>query len=174
MNAWVLETERLRFRPFTPDDLPLVVDLHADPLVQRHLGGAWDAPQMQATLDRFVSQQASQGYAKWAAFLKDGTFVGRAGVGAFPALSAAGLGGDQELGYSFKAAVWGRGLATEAAIAVRDWFWANTRHDRLFGFTETENAASRRVLEKLGMRPLPDCDLGFGQPSALYRIDRPA
>lgn len=172
MNDWILETDRLVFRPFTPDDLPLVIELHSDPRVQRYMGGTWSAQEMQATLDRFVRQQSEQGYAKWAAFLKDGTFVGRAGVGAFPPLLAAGLGGDQELGYSFKAEFWGSGLASEAAAAVKNWFFAHTAHDRLFGFTDPDNLASQRVLMKIGMRRLPDCDLGFDRPSALFRADR--
>lgn len=173
MNDPILETDRLVFRPFTPDDLPLVVELHSDPEVQRYMGGTWSEQEMRDTLDRFVRQQAAQGYAKWAAFLRDGTFVGRAGVGAFPPLLAAGQGGDQELGYTFKRAFWGAGLATEAAVALVDWFFANTRHDRLFGFTDPENLASQRVLLKAGMRRLPPCELGFDKPSALFRMDRP-
>ena len=172
MNDPILATERLVFRPFTPDDLALIIELHSDPLVQRYMGGPWSEQEMQETLHRFVQQQAGQGYAKWAAFLRDGTFVGRAGVSAFPPLLDAGLGGDQELGYSFKAEFWGMGLATEAALAVKDWFFANTAHDRLFGFTDPENLASQRVLMKIGMRRLPDCKLGFDKPSALFRIDR--
>ncbi len=173
MNDPILKTERLAFRPFTPADLSLIVELHSDPQVQRYMGGTWSPEEMRDTLDRFVRQQAEQGHAKWAAFLHDGTFVGRAGVGAFPALLAAGQGGDQELGYCFKPAYWGSGLATEAAHAIVDWFFASTPHDRLFGFTDPDNLASQRVLVKVGMRRLPPCDLGFDRPSALFRMDRP-
>lgn len=172
MNDPILESERLVFRPFTPDDLPLIVELHSDPLVQRYMGGTWSDQDMRDTLDRFVRQQAEQGYAKWAACLRDGTYVGRAGVGSFPALLAAGQGGDQELGYCFKPAFWGSGLATEAARALVDWFFASSRHDRLFGFTHPDNGASQRVLVKVGMQPLGPCDLGFDELSALFRMDR--
>lgn len=173
MNDPILQTERLVFRPFTPDDLGLVLDLHSDPEVQRYLGGTWPPEMFQSTLDRMVRQQAEVGHAKWACFLKDGTFVGRAGVGIFPPLLAAGQGGDREVGYSFKRAHWGGGLATEAASALVRWFFANTPDDRLFGFTEPGNLGSQRVLVKAGLTPLGDCDLGFDEPSPLFRIDRP-
>jgi ribosomal-protein-alanine N-acetyltransferase len=174
MAAPILETDRLKFRPFTPDDLPLIVELHSDPAVQRYMGGTWSDQEMRATLDRFVRQQAAQGHAKWAAFLRDGTFVGRAGVGSFPPLAAGGFGGDMEIGYCFKPAYWGDGFATEAAVAVRDWFFANTPHDRLFGFTEPGNAASQKVLLKIGMTPMGAHDLGFDEPSAVFRMMRSA
>jgi ribosomal-protein-alanine N-acetyltransferase len=173
MDAPILETERLVFRPFTPDDLPLIVDLHSDPEVQRYMGGTWSNQEMRDTLDRFVRQQAAQGHAKWAAFLCDGTFVGRAGVGSFPPLAAGGFGGDMEIGYCFKAEYWGGGFATEAAHAIVAWFFANTPHDRLFGFTEPGNAASQKVLLKIGMTPMGSHDLGFDEPSALFRMMRP-
>ena len=138
------------------------------------MGGTWSDQAMRDTLDRFVRQQAAQGHAKWGAFLRDGTFVGRAGVGSFQPLAAGGFGGDMEIGYCFKQAYWGGGFATEAAHAVTDWFFANTAHDRLFGFTEPGNAASQKVLLKIGMTPLGAHDLGFDEPSALFRMMRPA
>src|SRR6185312_7724452 len=76
----ILETERLVFHPFTPDDLPLLRDLHSDPEVQRYIGGMWEAEVLQRRLDQYVTDQAARGISKWKAYLKDGTFVGRAGV----------------------------------------------------------------------------------------------
>lgn len=80
---------------------------------------------------------------------------------------------EREIGYCFKKAYWGMGLATEAATAVRDWFFANTDHDHLIGFTDPENHASQRVLLKIGMRALGLQDLGFEKPSAVFRMERP-
>ena len=173
MDGVFLKTERLMFRPFTADDLPLVVDLHSDPEVQRYLGGMWPDEQMQATLDRFLRNQATFGMSKWAIFLHDGSFVGRAGVSPFPALSDKGFGGDRELGYTLKRRFWGVGLATEAARAAADWFFAHTDEPVLIGFTEPGNTASQQVLMKVGMTPLGPHDLGFDEPSAVFRMERP-
>ena len=174
MTTPILETERLVFSPFTSDDLPLIVELHSDPEVQRYMGGEWSPEDMQDTLDRFLRDQAALGHSKWKACLKDGTFVGRAGVGPFPPREDLAQMPEREIGYCFKKAHWGQGLATEAASAIRDWFFANTRHDHLIGFTDPNNVASQRVLVKIGMQPLGFQDLGFGEPSTVFRMERPA
>jgi ribosomal-protein-alanine N-acetyltransferase len=173
MDGVFLKTERLAFRPFTADDLPLVVELHSDPEVQRYMGGMWSDEEMRATLDRFLRHQATYGMSKWAIFLHDGTFVGRAGVAPFPPLGGKGFGGDRELGYSLKRRFWGAGLATEAARAAADWFFDHTDEAVLIGFTEPGNAASQQVLRKVGMTPIGLHDLGFDEPSAVFRMTRP-
>ena len=44
----------------------------------------------------------------------------------------------------------GRGYATEAAAALRDWAWSHTRIPTLVSYISPENAASRALAEKLG------------------------
>jgi RimJ/RimL family protein N-acetyltransferase len=174
MISPILETERLVFEPFTSRDLPLIADLHSDPEVQRFLGGPLSEQAMQAMLDRLLRNQAALGYGKWKARLKDGTFVGRAGVGPYPPRAELSEMPDREIGYTFKKAYWGQGLATEAALALRDWFFAHTDHDHLMGFTEPAHVVSQRVLVRIGMRPLGLQDLGFDKPSAVFRMERPS
>lgn len=166
-DAPILTTERLVFHPFTADDMPLMKDLHSDPEVQRYIGGMWEEAAYQHRLTQYVAQQAEHGISKWKAFLKDGTYVGRAGVSWWEQTGF-------ELGYSFKRLAWGQGLATEAARGVVGWVWANTEIQRLCGFTEPGNLASRRVLEKAGFVYEADRDLGYGGGvSSLYWLERP-
>ena len=56
-----------------------------------------------------------------------------------------------ELGYDFRSDYWGRGLATEAASAVRDFAFTQLGLSRLISLIRPENVASRRVSEKVGM-----------------------
>ncbi|MEE4382781.1 MAG: GNAT family N-acetyltransferase [Pseudomonadales bacterium] len=56
-----------------------------------------------------------------------------------------------ELGFVLARSVWGRGLATEAAIAVRDWALALEPVQRVWATCDHENRASARVLEKAGL-----------------------
>ena len=58
LDAPIFETERLVFHPFAPDDHGLLADLHADPEVQRYIGGAWTALDIQGRLDSYVAEQA--------------------------------------------------------------------------------------------------------------------
>ena len=162
----ILITERLVFRPFTPDDYGLLAQLHSDPQVQRYIGGMWGPEEVQARLDFYVAQQAELGWSKWKAHLKsDGSFVGRAGV------SVDKLTGEPELGYSFARCAWGQGLASETAFGIVDWMWANTELAELTAFAVSDNLASRRVLEKVGMAFEGEADR-HGDRCAYYRLKR--
>src|SRR3954452_20100248 len=57
-----------------------------------------------------------------------------------------------EIGFVFDPRHQGRGFATEAARAVVDWAFTEAGMHRVIGRAEARNAASARVLEKLGMR----------------------
>jgi len=163
----VLETTRLMFRPFTARDFDLLAELHRDPEVGRYMEGVWSDAKIAESLSRFADEHATRGHSKWAAFTRDGEFVGRAGVSLWPAT------GELELGYAFAHRFWGQGLATEAARAVADWTFANTGVGHLIAFTHPQNYGSQRVLERIGMVREPDRDMGFGEPSAYFRMERP-
>jgi RimJ/RimL family protein N-acetyltransferase len=61
-------------------------------------------------------------------------------------------GVDVELAYRLARAAWGRGIATEAATALVEQAFARAGLPRIVGVTFPENAASQRVLEKVGFR----------------------
>jgi ribosomal-protein-alanine N-acetyltransferase len=56
-----------------------------------------------------------------------------------------------EIGYHLRRDFWGQGLATEAAVACRDWAFAQLKTDRLISLIRPENLPSRRVAERVGM-----------------------
>jgi RimJ/RimL family protein N-acetyltransferase len=56
-----------------------------------------------------------------------------------------------EIGYHLRRDFWGQGLATEAAIACRDWAFAHLKADRLISLIRPENLPSCRVAERTGM-----------------------
>jgi RimJ/RimL family protein N-acetyltransferase len=60
--------------------------------------------------------------------------------------------GEVELGYRLRAAAWGRGYATEGAVALLRTAFADLGLTSVFARTMAVNHASRRVLEKAGMR----------------------
>lgn len=166
----ILITERLAFRPFTPDDFDLMARLHRDPEVGRYFGGVWSDEKVREAVSEFVAEQAERGHSKWLAFRRDGRFVGRAGVSFWEHT------GELELGYALLPEAWGQGLATEAARGVADFVFRITSVDHLIGFTHLDNLGSQRVLEKIGMVRQPDTHIGAGEPgelSAVYRLDRP-
>jgi RimJ/RimL family protein N-acetyltransferase len=54
------------------------------------------------------------------------------------------------MGYCLDDAAWGQGYATEAGRAVLQWAFDTLDLNRVQAETDTRNAASARVLEKLG------------------------
>ena len=83
------------------------------------------------------------------------------------------LGGDVELGYTLARAAWGRGYATELGRALLAYAFGELGAERVVAQVEPDNAASRRVLEKLGMRAV-ETRAAYGRPHLLYEVKRPA
>ena len=149
----LLQTERLTLRTFTPDDLEALVVLDADPAVMHFLTGGLPTPRAEVESDvlpAFLAYaERTDGYGFWAAEDRAaGHFCGwfhlRPGPGAPP--------DEPELGYRLRAACWGRGLATEGAIALVDHAFLHTGATRVVAETMAVHAASRRVMEKAGLR----------------------
>ena len=80
-----------------------------------------------------------------------------------------------EIGYRLARAHWGRGLATEAARAVRDYAFDTLRLPRLIALIDPANTASIRVAEKLAMRHESEVVLpGYDHPDRVYALGAPA
>jgi RimJ/RimL family protein N-acetyltransferase len=148
-----LETDRLLLRRFTEADVELLVELDSDPAVMRYLGNGRPTPRHvleQETLPRVLRHHDRiGGPAFWAAFERDtGDFLG------WFELQPAGPDGpdEAELGYRLRRPAWGKGYASEGARALVDHGFAEWGLRRIVATTMAVNAASRRVMEKAGLR----------------------
>ena len=148
-----LETERLVLRQFTEDDLDNLVELDGDPEVMKFLNGGRPTPRREIendVLPAFLGYyERSPGYGFWAAEEKaTGRFVGwfhfRPAKEAPP--------GEVELGYRLRKSAWGKGYATEGSLALVEKGFTELDVERVTAFTMTVNVASRRVMEKAGLR----------------------
>ncbi|WP_433060615.1 GNAT family N-acetyltransferase [Dactylosporangium sp. CS-033363] len=143
-----LHTARLRLRPFGDADTDALFALHSDAHVLRY----WDAPPWSepARAGRFIAacrQMAADGTGARLAVDRDagGAFIGWCSLTRWnPGYRSA------ELGFCFAGAAWGHGYATEAARALLHWAFGTLDLNRVQAETDTRNAASARVLEKLG------------------------
>lgn len=108
---------------------------------------------MAATTDRSAAENliawhrrnyTTHGFSAWAVILKEGEeFAGQAGL--LPREH------DVELFFSFLPAFWGRGLATEVALACRDYAFGRLGLTRLIGMIHPENRAAIAVALRVGM-----------------------
>ena len=140
-----LRTDRLTLRAFRSGDIDALAAMQANPDVRRFLGDGSILNRAQAwsLMERMLGQWALRGYGMFAVEY-DGSFAGWAGV--LHPLEWP----EPELGYALDQPFWGRGIATEAARAARDWAFASLDVDRLASFIRPGNAGSIRVAEKLG------------------------
>jgi RimJ/RimL family protein N-acetyltransferase len=145
----VLETDRLELRRLTANDVGGLLEIFADPLAMWAYPSTKSRTETEGWVEWAQTSYAANGWGLWAVVRKsDGKFLGDCGPMSQP------VEGEQvaELGWHILRAEWGHGYATEAGRACRDWFFANTAHDRLVSIVWPPNVASRRVGEKVHAR----------------------
>ncbi|MGI8627609.1 MAG: GNAT family N-acetyltransferase [Geodermatophilaceae bacterium] len=151
----VLETKRLVLRQFVESDVDNLVELDADPKVMRFINGGRPTPRTvleERLLPMYLAQYADgDQYGRWAAI--------EASTGAFLGFFHLRPGPDSpvdepELGYRLRRTSWGLGYASEGSRAVIDKGFTDWGAQRVLAQTMVVNLASRRVLEKVGMRPV--------------------
>lgn len=156
-----LETARLTLRRFTPADADNLAELDSDPAVMRYLTGGIPTPRdviERDILPRFIRSTARHdGFGTWAAIEKTDESISEKASGAFVGwfgFKPAGDGDPKEphLGYRLRRAFWGRGLATEGARALIRKGFTELGVARVVATTYQDNLASRRVMEKAGLR----------------------
>jgi [ribosomal protein S5]-alanine N-acetyltransferase len=145
-----LETPRLSLRRFVLDDAPSVVELLNQPSFIRNIGdrGVRNVRDARRYLNEGpIAMYAAHGFGLWHASRRaDGTFVGMCGLLKRDILP------DVDIGYAFLPEHRGQGYAFEAANATVALGARKFGLERIIGVVSDHNAASIRVLEKIGMR----------------------
>jgi RimJ/RimL family protein N-acetyltransferase len=142
-------TERLRLRPFSPDDLDAVHAMWTDPEVGPWVGGTHE--RVHESIDELqghLDHHARHGFGFWAVEERSGgALVGEVGLQLFE-----GRGPEVETGWCLAREAWGKGYAVEAAAAWMATGFDVLRLDRIIAVVLPANARSRRVCARLGMR----------------------
>ena len=142
-------TERLRHRMLRIEDLLDLMSIVSDSEVMKYLGVEagttlnWE--EAEDALTRMIAFWDRRGFGRWAVLNKaSGKLVGLCGLRL--------LEDTPELFYAFAKDYWGQGLATESAKACMRYGFEELEFDRIVAASRHANAASIRVLEKIGMR----------------------
>lgn len=163
------ETARLVLRRFTPGDYEALRELNSSAKVMRYInGGIPETPdQTRASLERAMGYYAKgDALGVWAAELKEtGEFIG------WLALKPLPDGSDIELGYRLLERHWGRGYASEGAAWLRDRAFGLAALTRVTAIVDPGNAASRRIIEKTGLRFEKSTTMVFGGSNAPRAVD---
>jgi RimJ/RimL family protein N-acetyltransferase len=148
-----LETARLRLRRFTAGDVDRLVELDSDPAVMRFISGGRPTPRAEVEGELLpwwlAYYERYDGYGFWAAIEKaSGEFIGWFHLRPHDESTP----DEPELGYRLRAASWGMGYATEGSRALIDRAFRELGAVRVSAETMAVNSASRRVMEKAGLR----------------------
>jgi RimJ/RimL family protein N-acetyltransferase len=161
-----LETRRLVLRRFTESDVDNLVQLDGDPGVMRFLTGEPTPREVieAETLPRFLAGSGTR-YGCWAAIERStGGFVGWFQL-RFPQWPLEALHADDaELGYRLRTSSWGKGYGTEGSVALIRRGFTELGLRRVVATTMAVNIASRRVMEKAGLRLVRTFHVGFPDP----------
>jgi len=164
----MVESERLIFREFTLDDLPMLIEQRSDPDVNKYLGGTkLQNPEALAKRIRFyMSCYESHGFGMCAMIWKPtGEMIGSAGLQPLDGTD------DIEVGYSLVKEFWGKGIGTEAARAWLEHGFRDHGLDRIVAIAVPENIASRRIMEKLGMH-YEKTEFHYDAECAFYAVSK--
>jgi len=143
-----LETEHLKFRELTPDDLDFMAEMLADAEVMRYYPKRLTRDLSAEWIDRQMARYKTDGYGLWLATEKaTGTKVGQIGL-----VKQTVNGAEEcEVGYLLHRTFWRRGYATEGALACRDYAFKTLHKPRVISLVRPENLPSHGVAKNLGM-----------------------
>lgn len=175
----MIETDRLALREWREADVAPFAAMGRDPDVMAFIGPLLDEDEVRAAIERQRGFQAMLGHCFWAVERRaDGAFLGFCGLK--PGAVGTPIEREIEIGWRLARHASGQGYAREAAQACLDWGWTRGI-ERIAAITVPANVRSWGLMERLGMRRLPEQD--FEHPALapddplsrhiVYVADRP-
>ena len=153
-----ISTERLIMRGWQESDLAPWAAMNADPEVRRHVGPLLTFEQAAAWVLNYQDDLDRYGFGFWALEVRvSGEFIGFTGLGIVDGeMPVTGI----EIGWRLARPAWGRGYATEAALAATDYGFGVMRLPEIVAVTMARNLRSQAVMRRIGMtrEPAEDFD----------------
>ena len=157
-----LKTSRLDLRLWRDEDLRALAAMNADPRVMEFFPKVLDRAESDAQAARIRDHFARRGFGLWVVEVPGiADFIGFVGL-AVPTIETH-FTPCVEIGWRLIPEHWGKGYATEAALASLDFGFRQLGLDEIVSYTAVPNVRSRRVMERIGMSHTPADD--FDHPS---------
>jgi ribosomal-protein-alanine N-acetyltransferase len=179
----VIETERLLLRKPVLEDARPALDLTTDPVAMEFLGGVHPnaATDPEFVVHRWLERWDGNGCGPFSVVRReDGRWLGRTGILVWDVrtwthttFAEAGEFAQPELGWALASEHWGQGYATEAALAVREWAYAEHAFPRLVSLIAPVNVRSQRLAQRLGATPGETVELFDNGPHVVWEHPRP-
>lgn len=151
--SFYLETDRLIFRDFTPEDRAFIADLDRDPEVMKYLSDGNPSPpeEVDRAMEVFLkwSKKHENKYGYWLAETKDTSET----IGWFhlrPLKEDIDNFSNLEIGYRLKKKYWNKGYATEGSLALIEKA-KKLNASEVWALTMKQNIPSQKVMQKCGL-----------------------
>lgn len=164
---FIIETERLFLREFILDDAEKFYQLNLNPNVIRYTGNTAfkSIDEAKSFLENY-NDYKENGYGRWAVINKNSSeFIGWCG------LKYCELENETDIGFRFFEEEWNKGYATESATACLKYGFDVLKLNKIIGRAMKENAASIKVLEKIGLVYETDC-VFENKEAVIYKIEK--
>ncbi len=146
----ILDTQRLRLREMSLDDLDFIAALLADAEVMRFYPKCYSRDEARSWIERQMARYARDGHGLWLVLDRDrGAPVGQVGL----CIQRVDGVAEPEIGYLIHRPFWRRGFAAEAAAATRDYALGELGKPRVISLVRPVNIPSQRVALASGMKP---------------------
>lgn len=149
----IIETERLILREYTIKDFDGLYAILSDVENMKHYPKPYDEKGTMRWLNWSFDNYKKYGFGLWAIEIKDtGEFIGDCGI------TMQNIDGKTlpEIGYHIDKHYWRHGYAKEAAGAVRDWFFENTKFDFVYSYMTSTNIPSYATAASIGMKKVKE------------------
>lgn len=163
----MIVTSRCKLMKLVSGDFDDVVQIYKDPQVRRYLGGTvTDELLLKNKFEEILSKSKIPRVYFWCVrLIENGQFIGVVSLDQYHD------GTNIELSYEFLPQHWGNGYATEVVRRMIHYSFTEIDLPKLVSETQTANASSCKLLERVGMR-LENRLMRFGAEQAVYSIER--
>lgn len=149
MDNPVICTERLILRRMTKDDTGNLMEIFSDPVAMRYYPSTKNDSETMEWIKWTLKNYDEYGVGLWIVEDKvTGEFLGQCGI--VPQEVDGVM--EMEIGYLFVRRVWGKGYATEAALACKNYGFERLKLNRMVSLPDVNNIPSTKVAERIGMQ----------------------
>lgn len=154
-ETYLFTSERLGFREWQDDDIPLMAAINADEKVMEFFSGVKSYKETEEFVKRMQKQFIQKGYCYFAVEeLESVEFIGFIGIS--EQTFVADFTPCTDIGWRLHSDKWGKGYATEGAKRCLEYGFEQPGLERIYAIAPKINARSERIMNKTGMRKVKE------------------
>ena len=165
----IIETKRLILRKMTLEDQNDICNIVADEQTMKFYRKEFLSMYAKRWITWNLENYEKYGFGLWAMILKDtGELIGDCGI------TIQNIDGEllPEIGYHINRNFWRQGYGKEAATAVRDWAFNNTKYECLYSYMSSDNVPSYSLAASIGMKKIKEYVSEEDEHLSVYAISK--